>query len=419
MTPITIPRGAVLANARKQIAEYRASDAWLQDAVPFSHDLQLSSENRKQAIELFHEMFEGKRLCKIAQKETDFELLVANLLINRNRPVMVYLNQNKWKMDRYKRGSYFIVELIKLFNYFGYIKIKKGFYTETRKRVTRIWATRNLTERLPFVPQEISFIPIELVILKDSSGNLKDYRDTEKTCRIRNILLRANKVNNHSEIRYKNQMLSTALFAIFHDSFSLYGRLHTRGAWHYQGLTSKERKRITINTSPVVELDFSGLHPRLLYAKEGEQFSDDPYSIVDNRPEARPFLKAILLRLLNAKDFDTAEQAANYWLYKNDEERGILKTLGINRAGPFVEAFIEKHKTIAKYFCKGKTAGLKIMNLDSRIALDVIDHFSKREIPILAIHDSFIVQAFHKEELFQTMTIAYSKHTNGFSCPIK
>jgi len=59
------------------------------------------------------------------------------------------------------------------------------------------------------------------------------------------------------------------------------------------------------------------------------------------------------------------------------------------------------------------------MNLDSRIALDVLDHFAKQNIPILAIHDSFIVQDKYKNELWQIMENTYEKHTDGFTCKIK
>jgi hypothetical protein len=58
------------------------------------------------------------------------------------------------------------------------------------------------------------------------------------------------------------------------------------------------------------------------------------------------------------------------------------------------------------------------MNADSKIALDVINHFAKKNISILSIHDSFIVQAQYKIELYNTMKAVYKKHT-GFDINIK
>ncbi len=152
-------------------------------------------------------------------------------------------------------------------------------------------------------------------------------------------------------ISYK---LSAFLHAIFNREFTLYGRLQTRGHRHYQGFSEDDRREITINGDPVVELDYSGLHPYLLYAKEGIQFWRDPYSIIDSRPEVRPFLKIILLAMLNAKDETEAERTANYWLYRNHEEREDLAEIGITKARPLIEKFRQEHKKIDHYFCNGK-----------------------------------------------------------------
>ncbi len=135
------------------------------------------------------------------------------------------------------------------------------------------------------------------------------------------------------------------------------------------------------------------MHPHLLYAHERIQLDEDPYSIIDKRPVVRKYLKQILLCMLNAKDELTAERAANYWLYNHKMYRNRLYGFGIDRAKPLMDRFRIAHKEIEHYFCNGSDTGLRIMNQDSRIALDIVDHFVKQNIPILAIHDSFIVQA--------------------------
>ena len=42
---------------------------------------------------------------------------------------------------------------------------------------------------------------------------------------------------------------------------------------------------------------------------------------------------------------------------------------------------------------------LRLMNIDSQIANLVIDHFTQKDIPILCIHDSFIIQHDKEPEL--------------------
>jgi len=123
--------------------------------------------------------------------------------------------------------------------------------------------------------------------------------------------------------------------------------------------------------------------------------------------------------MLNADDELSAERAANYWLYKNHRARIKLNNFGIKSAKPLMKEFRKIHSQIEHHFCNGSETGLKIMNLDSRIALDIVGHFAKQEIPILAIHDSFIVQDKYRDELWQTMHSTYKKHTKGYECKIK
>ena len=82
-----------------------------------------------------------------------------------------------------------------------------------------------------------------------------------------------------------------------------------------------------------------------------------------------------------------------------------------------MQAFFDVHKSIAHYFCNGKESGLRIVNKDSKIALDIINHFVKQGRPILCIHDSFIVEQKYKNELKNVMKKTYTKHTK-FRCVV-
>jgi hypothetical protein len=298
------------------------------------------------------------------------------------------------------------------------IEMKIGYKMDSESRMTRIVATKKLLDYCPEFPPWVISNPKELVILRDANGKLKDYKDTLETYRIRNILKQANHINNQADIRFNNTNISTSLQAIFREKFSWYGLLHTSGYRHLQGYSEDEREEITIDGDPVVELDYSALHPNLLYTEEGIQYSGDPYSVINERKEVRPFLKHILLAMLNAKDMTTAEKAANYWLYRHHFEREQLKSIGIKKARPFIEKLIEVHQPIAHHFCSSKSTGLRIMNKDARIALDVVSHFIKQNKPIIPIHDSFIVQHQYRDEVKRAMLDAYAKHTGGFKIKI-
>lgn len=434
-----IPKGAVLANAKEAIKSQDEGKR-LNKALNFDQNVFLSAEYKETAKNLF-ESFQFKGYKK-KQKLLDFEILIANLLKKKSRPLIFSFNRNDWQRNpKYQKTSYFIIEIAKEMEENGLIQVKKGYHYEEGSRKARIWPTNLLLDYFPEVPNGISYKPVQLVELKDENKNLIDYKETQETRRIRSILQKVNMVNEKARIEYKEHRVLAYLYAVFYKKFTLYGRLHTSGIRHYQGLAENERNEITINGDPVVELDYSGLHPRLLYAKEGIQFNDDPYSMVvesDYKP-IRTFLKKALLSLLNSggkyvpnnrknptkwfwmNAFNIAQAGINQRLWSNEfiNTNLRLQELGITKASQIIERFIEAHKPIAHYFCNGKETGLRIMNRDSKIALDIVNYFAKKGIPILAVHDSFIVQAKYKDELYQVMDKVYQKHSSGFTCPIK
>ena len=409
----------VIEDAERQRLKYRESGSWLNDSIPYNQDHYLDEENKTLAQKLLSDL-KIKGGYKAEQKQKDFEILLANLFDQKRKPVSISLKQMDWKLSRYNKSSYFTVTLISQLKKNNYINMERGYYNikDEPSRLTRIWATKKLLSYFPEHPSMVLSKPTELVILHDEKGKPIDYKDTAETWRIREVLRRLNEVNGEADIRYQDFKLYAYLVAIFKERFTWYGRLHTKGFRHYQGFNEDERKDITINGESTVELDYSGLHPNLLYAAEGIQYSGDPYSIVDERSEVRPFLKHILLCMLNAKDKVNAERAANRWLYLHPRESKIFAATDITRARPLMDKFIEAHKPISHYFCKGKVTGMRIMNKDSKIALDIVNYFAKKKIPILCVHDSFLVQKQYKDELHQVMADTYHKHT-GFSIKIK
>jgi len=412
----------VNAAVERHFETVRGTGSWLNKGLSFNHSLRLKSD-QKEKLDILLDV------CGIPKRKENYrnlDILTANLLYKRDiRPLMVSLNVLDWKKTRYTRAGESTTKLIKELHEQGYIELKKGFRNEKepwKSRISRIWPTDKLLEYFPEYPNDVVYDPVEVVILRDDDRKLIDYNDTARTREVRKILTWANRVNQSADIKYngfKRYTLYPSLVAIFRRRFTLYGRLHTRGYRHYQGLSSDERKKITINGDPVVELDFSGLHPSLLYANVGIQLYKDAYSLADEWPVSRKFLKHILLCMLNAKDEVTAESSINYWLFRHNYQRVKLNNFGITSVKPLITEFRNAHKPIEHYFCSGSETGLRIMNQDSRIALDIVDHFAKRNIPILAVHDSFIVQEKYEDELRETMGNTYAKHTNGFKCKIK
>ena len=70
-----------------------------------------------------------------------------------------------------------------------------------------------------------------------------------------------------------------------------------------------------------------------------------------------------------------------------------------------VPLVLERHYLIRDSFCSD--AGVHLMNRDSRIALNVMHHFAKRDIPCLGVHDSFMVPCHAEAELKELMHRCY------------
>ena len=78
--------------------------------------------------------------------------------------------------------------------------------------------------------------------------------------------------------------------------------------------------------------------------------------------------------------------------------------------------FNKKHPFISKYLCADKGVGL--MNIDGQITAKVINHFTNKHIPVLSIHDSYIVPNNLSGELRKVMNEAVREALGGFEINI-
>ena len=209
------------------------------------------------------------------------------------------------------------------------------------------------------------------------------------------------------------------------------GRLYTGTYYGVQALPSEWRQHIRIDNEPVVELDYASLHINMLYARIGKPPQEDHYSVVldnfpqflpDEKPVIRTFLKILLQSILNAKSPSKAVSSGNYDMnVLNRSERTpvrkILKKHGI-KVKDLIEAFEQVHSGIAQFFYS--EVGLELQYGDSRMALKVLNHFNRKGIVVLPVHDSFLIQAKYKDDLKAVMEKAYcSEMKTDKPCPIK
>lgn len=185
------------------------------------------------------------------------------------------------------------------------------------------------------------------------------------------------------------------LVRIFSDkSLSLHGRFY--GGW-WQSLSEKFRQHITIDGRQTLEIDYSTLALRMIYALENKTLNDtkDPFELgINPNKEQRKLIKKFTYALIN-------DTKGNYRLPKNS-----YKKLNLTH-NELVNLIKQHHPPIVKYL-KSKI-GLKLMYLDSVIAEDIILSLIKKGIVVLPIHDSFIVARKFVGELAKQMNISFKK----------
>jgi len=197
-------------------------------------------------------------------------------------------------------------------------------------------------------------------------------------------------------------------------SFEQGGRFY--GGW-WQTIPKGHRPFITIDNWFTEELDYSGMHINLLYNRLGidtQDYFEDPYLIPDLDETYRNTTKIILLIMINARTDQGALRAINEKA-KNGE--GILLPPNLTDFRQYINLIKQYHVLIKDYF--GSGAGIRLQNLDSRIATSVMLRMSREhQATCLPIHDSFIVADPYVGAVKEIMTEEYEAQT-GFKCRIE
>lgn len=186
--------------------------------------------------------------------------------------------------------------------------------------------------------------------------------------------------------------MQTTMTRIFNNgSYNEGGRFYCQ----LQNLPKKQRNNLRFDSEPTIEIDFSGMHPHLLYHLQGDDFRGDPYEIEGFDRDA---VKVAFNTLIN-RDSNKHKGKAAKSLARNLNITMVQATLLEN-------ALYRLHQRIAGHFNTGY--GLRLQRLDSQIAYDVMMHFFiEIKRPVLMIHDSAIVSVRDVETLKLCMVDSY------------
>lgn len=280
---------------------------------------------------------------------------------------------------------------------------------------SRICASRKLISLLEdtfeMAMQDVGFAPwVETVILREGAeerGGIKpdiDYEDTAETHAMRANLQRINdkladfRISLQTPEGLLEDLPPFRLRRIFsRSSFELGGRFYG-GPWI--DMPSEQRPYLLIDGEETVELDFSSLHPRMIYQIEDKPLpaDADPYAVPGWTGEGRRgFAKTAFQQLLNAEQgmkLDKPRKIVSDDLAKGGWQRLLRDT---ERA----------HSEIAGWFRSGR--GLELQRIDSDMAAAILLVMLDQGVCCLPIHDSFIVPRSHEHNLRQAMLDGYQE----------
>ncbi len=337
--------------------------------------------------------------------------------------------------DRYNmlRLTHLLVDVVDALRAADFIEHHKGHHDRTggfySSHLSRMRATDTLIAFLRDIPRDaiVHYGKAETIILRerDAKGRNKDidYQDNRLVQRMRKKVKDYNALLATTELALldapsegvPNKAGTDTIKLDFRDKFVR--RIFNNGSWDeggrfyggwWQRIGSDWRVRISFNGGKegATEIDYSGLHIVILYAQEGIDYwkkdGIDPYKLdgYEASERMRTLLKLILLVAINAKGKKPAIAAVKKETNFDPDEYGWVDF----DVSDLIEAFAERHAPIAKHFYSG--AGVRLQRIDADIAEKVIYHFLKDGIPVLCVHDSFVIDHAHSNRLIQQMETA-------------
>ena len=345
----------------------------------------------------------------------------------------VSLSSNAWQTgSRYNalHISKKILPVIKTLHDEGLLDLTKHSHSgpgHKYNHTTRIRASEKLQERFRKAKLERDDIGRaegeEIIILKDDKNKQIEYEDTPVTNQMREELTAYNTLITNSFIDIpdlqepviaKGKAAATLDIHIGTGTTRTH-RIFSRGDWDkhgrfyggwWQRISSETRARINIDDEPTVEVDFVGLHIAILYAEAGKKLNFDPYlvsgkNLLSHPPKlTRRFTKALSLIAINAKDKTKAYQAFR----ENFSSMPAGRNITNKSLDKLLDAFLARNPVLeGKLFTD---QGIRLMHLDGQITSRIHNHFTKKGIPVLSVHDSYIIDFRKVDELRKAMAEA-------------
>jgi hypothetical protein len=285
--------------------------------------------------------------------------------------------------------------LLELLDQDGYIELFIGYYDVVSGQGVSSFFLIADKMKSHWADVDTSYAPkIEEagIVVKDSETKQeKETKGMRGIVLLREELEAYNRLLSQTEVSIEGVPVSVSYKRIFHDTLQGSGRFYSTNT--FQTVPKAHRKTILIGGAETVELDFSAMHPRMLYSILKISLTEgfDPYSIVEvGRNEA----KLGMLCMLNADSKASALAA--------------MRSKGIKDCAAIAQKIEQHNQGIASYFYM-PDMWRYLQWLDSSIAANILKWLTPRGIACLPWHDSFVVARVCEPILAGEMYGAWAK----------
>lgn len=230
----------------------------------------------------------------------------------------------------------------------------------------------------------------DTIVIRDSKTKVSlPTRSFRGVRLLREDLEKYNKILSKHVVEVGEEVVDVSYKRVFHDNLKGSGRYYSNNS--FQTIEKEIRTDIKINGAQTIELDYSAIHPRILYSLEGIKLDKgwSPYAASLN--VERDVLKVGLLILFYSKNRQSAIHEISTKMKRQYSE-----------ADNIVRALEEHNKDISQHFYQ-KDMWKALQHYDSLIASEVLALCIHRNIIALPYHDSFRVEEGYKEILLGIM----------------
>ena len=287
-------------------------------------------------------------------------------------------------------------------------KTKPSRYATKRSTV---WPTRKLQAALAVLSKQDFRQGLRNgILLRDENKKLVPYPETSETRAMRRQVVEQNEALASVEIGICDvtesgqyvasngrtvNTLRCALYRVFNRSRWDLGGRYYGGYW--QQLPKNDRAQITLDGAATFEHDISACHLKMAYARVGAAIpQSDPYRLevlasILNAPEVvcRSVVKQAVLILINAETAPSAHRAIRRHFSEANLPRDNAKEVVA-----LIKASMPDLKPVWH-----SGLGLELQRYDSDVAMRVMRSMRKKGVPVLPVHDSFIVPILAEQQL--------------------